>query len=181
MQTCTRCQRSFDEAEFYPSETNRGKRRKHCPSCFRDARMLRIYGITPGTFKAILVEQGGCAVCGGTKELCVDHDHRTLEIRGILCTKCNTSAGSLNDDPARADRLAAYLRGSKRYGEIPRQTDRLTGAALATASSDIIQGYKEGASLKQLMELHGLSYHAIRNRLLKAGVTLRPKGGQWRT
>jgi len=180
MQTCTRCRRDFNETKFYSSETNKGKRRRHCPDCFRDARILRVYGITPEAFEAILAEQGGCAVCGSVEELCVDHDHRTLEIRGILCTKCNTSAGSLNDDPARAERLATYLRGTKRYGGIPRQTDRLTGAALAAASSDIVQGYKEGASLKQLMELHGLSYHAIRNRLLKAGVALRPKGGQWR-
>ena len=41
----------------------------------------------------MLAEQGGgCAICGAppkTRRLHVDHDHKTGEIRGLLCYRCN--------------------------------------------------------------------------------------------
>lgn len=39
-----------------------------------------------------------CAICGGKKkerELAVDHDHKTGQIRGLLCAPCNVSLGRL--------------------------------------------------------------------------------------
>lgn len=35
---------------------------------------------------------GGCAICGkppGARRHAMDHDHKTMELRGILCTHCN--------------------------------------------------------------------------------------------
>ena len=37
-------------------------------------------------YKATYTE---CQHCGSDKNLCVDHDHDTGELRGILCQKCN--------------------------------------------------------------------------------------------
>ena len=44
------------------------------------------------------VQKGCCALCGRHESefkyrLCVDHDHETGEIRGLLCSKCNISLG----------------------------------------------------------------------------------------
>ena len=178
---CTKCHREFPDEAFYPSGVNRHNRRRHCPACFRDARIKRVYGVTPELLNRMLEAQGGgCAVCGSRENLCIDHDHRTLRIRGVLCRACNTAAGLLGDSVDRMGLLIQYLQRPTRYGEIPSQTRRLTGAALVAASTDMVTGYRAGASLKQLMELHRLSYHAVRNRLLKSGITLRAKGGQWR-
>ena len=78
--------------------------------------MVRKYGMTMDDFDAMLASQGGvCAICGGAHRgsgarFHVDHDHKTKKVRGLLCGKCNTAIGLLNDDPDRAERAAAYLR-----------------------------------------------------------------------
>lgn len=57
----------------------------------KDRRLRARYGITLEQFEAILEAQGGvCAVCKmGDKVFCVDHNHKTLKIRGIICLNCN--------------------------------------------------------------------------------------------
>ena len=38
-----------------------------------------------------------CDLCGSTRNMGVDHDHRTDEIRGNLCGPCNQAIGQLGD------------------------------------------------------------------------------------
>lgn len=52
--------------------------------------------------------RGQCIRCGITTH--VDHDHETGQVRGLLCSRCNTAEGCLLGSPIRAERLAAYLR-----------------------------------------------------------------------
>lgn len=78
--------------------------------------MRRAYGMEPADYERLLSEQNGkCAICGGGpngagKRLHVDHCHNSSKVRGLLCGKCNTAIGLLNDDPERAEAVAAYLR-----------------------------------------------------------------------
>lgn len=75
-----------------------------------------LYGIDRETFDTLVKNQNiSCASCGddatGSEHtLHVDHCHETQEIRGLLCSGCNTAAGWLEDDPVKAERLASYLR-----------------------------------------------------------------------
>lgn len=61
----------------------------------RDSYLRRQYGITEKQYKELLEQQGGgCAICGKTPEeegrnLAVDHNHKSGEIRGILCAYHN--------------------------------------------------------------------------------------------
>ena len=58
----------------------------------------------------MLLEQNGlCAVCRLVPPVALDHDHATLELRGLLCVKCNLAAGYVKDDPGVALRLSEYL------------------------------------------------------------------------
>lgn len=81
------------------------------------ARVYR-YGVTPGAFKRMLANQGGvCAICGGLggkKGFCVDHDHESKEVRGLLCSTCNTGIGFLKDSSDITRRASDYL---KQYGK----------------------------------------------------------------
>lgn len=53
-----------------------------------------------------------CEVCGASKDdvvLCIDHDHKTGNMRGILCKKCNSGLGFLNDSLETVLALVKYL------------------------------------------------------------------------
>jgi hypothetical protein len=65
-------------------------------------------------------QKGKCAIChirgdvqelGFTKRqsLCVDHDHTTGAIRGLLCSPCNLGIGKLADDPVIIQNAVGYL------------------------------------------------------------------------
>lgn len=61
----------------------------------RSSRLLFKYGITEEQYDEIYrTQQGCCAVCKRAASnfkhrLAVDHDHKTGEIRGLLCLHCN--------------------------------------------------------------------------------------------
>ncbi len=82
----------------------------------REAMVLYKFGITQADLDAMIARQGGkCAICAGPpngpgKRLHIDHCHNSKAIRGLLCSKCNTAVGLLDDNPERAELLAAYLR-----------------------------------------------------------------------
>jgi hypothetical protein len=72
------------------------------------------YGMTVEQYEAILESQHGvCAICRNPESgraLAVDHDHTSGGVRSLLCSKCNTAIGLLQDSPELADRVADYLR-----------------------------------------------------------------------
>lgn len=66
-------------------------------------------------------QDGLCAIChrpesafmarsGRVKRLSIDHDHKTGQIRALLCRSCNIMLGTADDDPSRLEDAAAYLR-----------------------------------------------------------------------
>jgi len=70
----------------------------------REYHLKRLYNISLNEYYEILtVQNGGCAICGKEKSkskdfLCVDHDHKNGEIRGILCDNCNRGLGLFDDN-----------------------------------------------------------------------------------
>lgn len=76
----------------------------------REQNLWHRYGITEAEFDTLLAQQGGgCAICGRQTTLCVDHDHDTGEVRGILCRECNRALGLFGDDSDTLERAAKYL------------------------------------------------------------------------
>lgn len=68
----------------------------------RTSKLKHRFDLTPEQYQILYEEQKGCcAICGKhqskltklKQNLCVDHDHKTGIIRGLLCIRCNTGLG----------------------------------------------------------------------------------------
>ena len=78
------------------------------------------YGISKEEYQALYEKQGGvCAICkqpetaitkGVQASLCVDHDHETGEVRGLLCSSCNSALGHFRDNTEILARAIDYLK-----------------------------------------------------------------------
>ncbi len=83
----------------------------------RDLRYQRRYGITLIDYNRMLKEQVGvCAICGHPPKknrLSVDHDHKTGQVRGLLCVRCNRALPRFNDSADLLERAAAYINAAK--------------------------------------------------------------------
>jgi hypothetical protein len=88
----------------------------------RNAKAVKRYGHAGAAFyiEKFAEQKGLCKMCnkpetlvsnGRLENLSIDHCHITGVLRGLLCRRCNTAIGYLNDDPVLVDRAAAYLRG----------------------------------------------------------------------
>ena len=66
-------------------------------------RYLERYGMTVDNWEALWNYQNGlCIICEkrfGKKRLaCVDHDHKTGNVRGLLCQNCNWTIGQIHEN-----------------------------------------------------------------------------------
>lgn len=72
------------------------------------------FNITLEEYTVILENQKHvCIICGkknmNGKMLAVDHNHETLKVRGLLCSKCNIGLGQFNDDIDTLTKAISYL------------------------------------------------------------------------
>lgn len=108
---CAACQSFRDLADFGKGATTC----RACSSARAHAAMIeKMYGITGDDYEALLKLQGGkCAICRArpiSKRLATDHDHKTGDVRGLLCGRCNHDLmGSAWDSLAIASALWHYL------------------------------------------------------------------------
>jgi len=83
-------------------------------------RAIRPYkSMTVEKYKNMVADCGSkCTICkkpetrtlrGTACRLCLDHDHSTQEIRGLLCAKCNKAIGLMNDDVGLLQSAIDYL------------------------------------------------------------------------
>lgn len=97
----------------------------------RATRIKHRYGITADEYDRLVESQGcRCSICGEVPDaqntrahwggkLCVDHDHETGEIRGLLCNDCNLAIG-YGKTPEILIAAAEYLRlGGHKVDDTP--------------------------------------------------------------
>lgn len=85
------------------------------PDKVRAYNLKHLFGLSVVAFQDLVRQQGGtCAGCLAQlpphMRACVDHDHQTGRVRGLLCQGCNIALGRVHDVPETLERLAAYLR-----------------------------------------------------------------------
>jgi hypothetical protein len=124
-QECRRCHEVKDFVEFDRLSRRQSGYDTICKECHyprrRNQHLINRYGITLAEFEDLLAEQGGCAICGAAtsfpKAFPVDHDrargcdHEEWRgckkcIRGILCNRCNTQVGWLENN---RDAIESYV------------------------------------------------------------------------
>lgn len=77
---------------------------------------LKRYGLSLEAFRVMLAAQcGACAICRTTfsKRPCVDHDHATGAVRGLLCGPCNTILGFAKDNTELLLSAAGYVASAR--------------------------------------------------------------------
>ena len=88
--------------------------RRFCNTRCKDrARKLAVYGLTPQEYRKLIADTGGkCPICKrNVKRWNVDHNHRTGETTGAVCTMCNVQLlAHTGHDIAIAERLVIYLK-----------------------------------------------------------------------
>jgi len=83
---------------------NREYNRKHYHRDYWKHHLKKHYNITPDGYNELFNKQCGCcAICKThqseiDRRLCVDHDHETGRVRGLLCYSCNTILGVARDN-----------------------------------------------------------------------------------
>jgi Recombination endonuclease VII len=109
------------DREHYKKNAERIKERNRryaaTPEAKRRARIRRLaknYGISYEEYTGMAEAQGWvCGACGGEPNglgLVVDHDHGDGNVRGLLCSKCNSALGLLDDSLNKVEALAVYMR-----------------------------------------------------------------------
>jgi DNA-directed RNA polymerase subunit RPC12/RpoP len=77
--------------------------------------LKRRYGIGIEDYERMLISQNyKCAICGtpndpNGRNFAVDHCHNTKKVRGLLCSRCNTGLGQLDDSVERLKQALDYL------------------------------------------------------------------------
>lgn len=114
---CAVCKQQLPRSNFHRAQVGRKTRKPWCKECCRDYQLLHKFRLTRKQYDELLMSQRGlCAICGsrlpasnGKTRFCVDHDHYTGKIRGLLCNSCNLGIGYFKDDVAMLRQAIEYL------------------------------------------------------------------------
>lgn len=82
---------------------------------------MQKYGLPEEKYQEMYAAvDGRCQICNNHhKTLCVDHDHATGKIRGLLCTRCNFGLGNLKDDVSLLNKAIIYLQNASSDAATP--------------------------------------------------------------
>lgn len=107
----------YENREVLLAKIKEHSSKPHAIANKRNSNLKINYGITEEDYQEMLVEQNNsCAICGVNQndlryKLYVDHDHKTGEVRGLLCKHCNSAIGLFNDNKSLLLKAIDYLRG----------------------------------------------------------------------
>lgn len=140
MKQCTKCQSIKPTTQFGNKSwinadgSKTSVKKSHCRQCVNEENLKRYhnntstrdahsraahkhrvksYGLTVEDYQQMWDSCGGvCEICGSASErrLCVDHNHITGKVRGLLCSKCNSAIGFVKEDLSLVEKLIDYLK-----------------------------------------------------------------------
>lgn len=112
---CKSCDRILDITQFGYINVKKDKRRHTCRDCRNQHRwfMRRV----KYDYEELLIKQNQrCAICGVENEksrLAIDHNHKTFEVRGLLCHDCNSGIAYFDENTEYLAKAMIYLIGGR--------------------------------------------------------------------
>jgi len=136
---CSRCKIVKNFSDFHVSNKSKDGLSCMCKTCFvdyiedryqrslirikkirikkstKDSHLKSMYDIDLKEYNRLYdLQEGKCYICNThqkelSRSLCVDHNHETGDIRGLLCTNCNAGIGLLKDDINILENALKYL------------------------------------------------------------------------
>jgi len=112
---CKRCKIEKPINEFHKHSGYPDGHRARCKYCYLNSFLVRSYGITTEIYLAELSKrENKCDICKENCKLFVDHNHVTMKFRGLICMKCNSAIGLMNDSVVNLKNMIEYLeKGNK--------------------------------------------------------------------
>lgn len=126
MKWCPRCELYVPRTSFRTNRAASDGLYSYCAPCVSDqeqsdemrqsrraSHFKRSYGLTIEQHTAMRkAQQGRCAICEQkfktSQDINVDHDHKTGNVRALLCTRCNSRLAVM-EDPAWITQASNYL------------------------------------------------------------------------
>jgi hypothetical protein len=118
---CSKCNITKPIQDFPRGAVTKDGYSTFCRECHRIKKAVHKYG--EEALPLLLVHTHLCGICGAVLEGAernIDHDHKTGQIRGVLCHHCNIGLGSFKDDPLLLDKAISYIRNPPFSGGIPK-------------------------------------------------------------
>jgi hypothetical protein len=126
---CTTCRIVKPYSEFHSSNKNSTGRKSACKECsskrfqkWRYSNIDRIrewervkqykrkYGLSEQQAIELVQDRNRvCEICGETKPIIVDHCHTSGEVRGLICSSCNSVLGYSRDSIRILENSIEYL------------------------------------------------------------------------
>jgi hypothetical protein len=116
MKTCNKCNKQKPLDNFPKHPGVKIGRSAICKPCKVESAQTRLYNLT--TAQALKITKN-CHLCNRllkNKKVCIDHDHQTGLVRGILCSSCNISLGVFGDNIEGIMKVVDYLKNPPMQG-----------------------------------------------------------------
>lgn len=108
--TCRECHNAY-QREYYNDPEKGEKHRQRLRERAPQKRAAK-YGLSVESVEFIFAcNSGMCELCNKREATCIDHDHETGRVRGVLCQACNTGLGKLGDTVESLEKAIRYLKG----------------------------------------------------------------------
>lgn len=114
---CCDCKEVLCIRRFGSNRFMRDGLQVRCLKCNNKTAKRMRYGISRTEHQTLIDQSSGkCDICGiVTDDLDIDHNHTTGQVRGMLCTRCNTRLGGM-DDKEWMSKALEYLRIHHEHG-----------------------------------------------------------------
>ena len=101
---CKICHKNQSIKNFYK---DRKTYKYACKKCYHFSNGRGINGTDYN--RIYNLQDGKCKICDKKTKLIVDHNHKTGNIRGLICNRCNLSLGFIEATKERLFRIILYL------------------------------------------------------------------------